>query len=66
LLSELHYQTMKAWVDWAHSRGMVTRNQAHGSPSNLIDTYAVCDIPETEMFGGPDISIRARTPWKLK
>ncbi|MFV2070257.1 MAG: glycosyl hydrolase, partial [Pirellulales bacterium] len=57
LLGELHYQTIKVWTDWARSRGMLTRNQAHGSPSNLIDTYALCDIPETEMFGAPDYPI---------
>ena len=32
------------------SRGMRTRNQAHGSPGNLLDIYAAADIPETEMF----------------
>lgn len=39
------------WTDWAHSHGSVTRNQAHGSPANLIDTYASVDIPECEGFG---------------
>jgi hypothetical protein len=29
---------------------MLTRNQAHGSPGNLLDLYALADIPETEMF----------------
>ncbi|MCP5516598.1 MAG: hypothetical protein H7A45_04970 [Verrucomicrobiales bacterium] len=38
------------WVEWCHSRGMRTRNQAHGSPGNLLDLYALADIPETEMF----------------
>jgi hypothetical protein len=28
-----------------------TRNQAHGSPGNLIDFYAAVDIPECESFG---------------
>jgi hypothetical protein len=36
---------------------MLTRNQAHGGPANLLDTYAVCDIPETEMFGAPEYPI---------
>ncbi|MBM3891896.1 MAG: glycoside hydrolase family 2, partial [Verrucomicrobia bacterium] len=31
-------------------RGFLTRNQAHGSPGNLLDLYALADIPETEMF----------------
>ncbi|HOO57269.1 MAG TPA: glycosyl hydrolase [bacterium] len=41
----------KPWTDWAHSRGSLTRNQAHGSPANLLDLYAAVDIPETESFG---------------
>ena len=39
------------WVQWSHDRGMLTRDQAHGSPANLLDLYALADIPETEMFG---------------
>ncbi len=39
------------WTQWAHSHGSITRNQAHGSPANLIDTYAAVDIPECEGFG---------------
>lgn len=38
------------WIGWAHQKGFLTRNQAHGSPGNLIDLYAAADIPETEMF----------------
>lgn len=41
---------IRTWVDWAHRRGCITRNQAHGSPGNLLDLYAAADIPETEMF----------------
>ena len=29
-------------------RGALVRNQAHGSPANLLDLYAASDIPETE------------------
>src|SRR5437660_662333 len=36
---------------WAHERGSLSRNQAHGSPGNLLDLYAASDIPETEIFG---------------
>ena len=36
---------------WAHERGSRSRNQAHGSPGNLLDLYAASDIPETELFG---------------
>jgi len=38
------------WVKWAHKRGFLTRNEAHGAPGNLLDLYADADIPETEMF----------------
>ncbi len=41
----------KPWANWAHKAGYRTRNQAHGSPGNLIDLYAAADIPETESFG---------------
>jgi hypothetical protein len=39
------------WTNWAHKMGSITRNQAHGSPGNLIDLYAAVDIPECESFG---------------
>ncbi|MBE7545226.1 MAG: hypothetical protein M9913_23725 [Bryobacteraceae bacterium] len=38
------------WTDWARERRVLTRNQAHGSPGNLLDLYALADVPETEMF----------------
>jgi hypothetical protein len=41
---------MQTWVGWSHALGWLTRNQAHGSPGNLLDLYAAADIPETEMF----------------
>lgn len=43
-------QSLPLWIEWVHKRGMITRNEAHGSPGNLLDLYAVADIPETEMF----------------
>jgi len=46
------------WTAWAHSHGAITRNQAHGSPANLIDCYAAVDIPEIEGFGLSDFGIR--------
>lgn len=46
------------WTDWAHSHGAITRNQAHGSPANLIDVYAAVDIPECEGFGLSDFAIK--------
>jgi hypothetical protein len=36
------------WTAWGHRHGGKTRNQAHGSPGNLLDLYAATDIPETE------------------
>ncbi|GAB3994341.1 glycosyl hydrolase [Spirosoma daeguense] len=41
----------KTWGNWARKAGYLSRNQAHGSPGNLIDLYAQADIPETESFG---------------
>ncbi len=38
----------RQWTDWAHKHGSRTRNQAHGSPGNLIDLYATVDVPECE------------------
>ncbi len=49
-LSDMHLAYIKTWVEWVHSKGCKTRDQAHGSPTNLLDTYAAADIPETEMF----------------
>ena len=36
------------WKSWAHSKSAMVRNQAHGSPSNILDLYATVDIPEIE------------------
>lgn len=46
------------WADWAHRRGTEVRNQAHGSPANLIDVYAAVDVPEIEGFGLSDFGIK--------
>lgn len=46
------------WAAWAHSHGMKVRNQAHGSPANLIDVYAAVDIPEIEGFGLSELGIK--------
>jgi hypothetical protein len=51
-VADLHLESyIKPWVQWCRSIGSIARNQAHGSPSNLLDTYAAADIPETEIFG---------------
>ena len=45
------------WTEWSHRQGSLTRNQAHGSPGNLIDLYAAVDIPECEIFGHRNFDI---------
>lgn len=55
LLLENFTQT---WTAWAHSHGAITRNQAHGSPANLIDCYSAVDIPEIEGFGLSNFGIK--------
>lgn len=58
-LSELIQENFtQQWTDWAHSHGSKTRNQAHGSPGNLIDLYATVDVPECESFGISDFGIK--------
>ncbi|MDR3189472.1 MAG: glycosyl hydrolase family 2 [Prevotellaceae bacterium] len=47
----------QVWTSWAHARRTTTRNQAHGSPANLLDLYAAVDIPECETFGVTDFDI---------
>ena len=54
----LHENFTRQWTDWAHRHGTLTRNQAHGSPGNLIDLYATVDVPECEGFGLSDFGIR--------
>lgn len=49
-LAELHTAYMERWTEWCHRHNMLSRNQAHGAPANLVDLYAVSDIPETEIF----------------
>ncbi|MDR2473149.1 MAG: glycosyl hydrolase family 2 [Tannerella sp.] len=53
----LHDNFTRTWTDWAHSHGATVRNQAHGSPANLLDLYALVDIPECEIFGITDFDI---------
>lgn len=40
------------WRQWARGKNAIVRNQAHGSPANILDLYGASDIPETE---GTDI-----------
>ncbi len=39
------------WAGFVKSIGKISRNEAHGSPANLLDLYAQNDIPESEFFG---------------
>jgi len=56
-LSDLHLAYMKVLQNWAESKGRTVRNQAHGSPSNLLDLYGAVGIPETETFGATPFRI---------
>ena len=47
----------RVWADWCRGNGYMTRNEAHGSPCNWLDFYALADVPETEMFGANDRDI---------
>ncbi|MBN1790425.1 MAG: glycoside hydrolase family 2 protein [Bacteroidales bacterium] len=38
----------QTWRLWAAGKEVSIRNQAHGSPANILDLYAASDIPETE------------------
>ena len=53
-IADLHRSYIEHWTAWAHGHGSLSRDQAHGSPANLLDVYAAADIPETEQmpFGG--------------
>ncbi|GHJ41545.1 glycosyl hydrolase [Streptomyces sp. TS71-3] len=45
------------WASWSAERGWLVRNQAHGSPANLLDIYGAADIPETEYLGAEALDI---------
>ena len=50
-IDEMQLSCFRVWTDWCRENGYLTRNEAHGAPSNWLDFYALADIPETEMFG---------------
>jgi len=52
----LHNFTLP-WTQWIHQQQALSRNQAHGSPGNLLDLYAAVDIPECETFGSTNFPI---------
>jgi hypothetical protein len=48
-ISELILENFtRPWKTWAHGKNAIVRNQAHGSPANILDLYATVDIPEIE------------------
>ncbi len=50
-LSDLVLESfIQPMTEWANRHGSLNRNQAHGSPANILDLYAACDIPETEIY----------------
>ena len=59
-LSDLHLEYVRRWTAWAHARGGLSRNQAHGAPGDLLDLYAAADVPETEVFRRPDEALVSR------
>ncbi len=51
VLSRLYAETITEWMQWNHRRGRQARFQAHCAPGNILDLYALADIPETEFIG---------------
>jgi hypothetical protein len=45
------------WREWANKQGKSIRNQGHGSPANVLDLYALSDIPEIE--GNDIVNLKA-------
>ncbi len=56
-LFELHLEYLRAIKKWAGKNNTGFRDQAHGSPTNWLDSYSVADIPETESFGASEFNI---------
>ncbi|MEO6003520.1 MAG: glycosyl hydrolase [Opitutus sp.] len=52
----LRDQFTQPWQKWAAHQGAKIRNQAHGSPANILDLYVASDIPEQE--GGDILAIK--------
>jgi alpha-L-rhamnosidase len=44
-------------VDFSHKHGKLVRNESHGSPANILDLYALNDMPESEFFGSKPYNI---------
>lgn len=51
-VSELMIENFwKPFTDWCQQHGFESRLQAHGGPTDLIKSYGLADIPETEDLG---------------
>lgn len=48
---------LKPFTVFSNKYNALSRNQAHGSPGNLIDLYAATDIAECETFGSSSFDI---------
>ncbi|WP_198664886.1 glycosyl hydrolase [Lewinella sp. IMCC34191] len=57
-LDELLYEAFaRTWTAYGEEHGWLTRYQAHGSPGNILDLYALASVPETESFGCAEFGI---------
>lgn len=52
---EQHF--LRPFTQFAHQMGSLSKNQAHGSPGNLLDLYGSTDIAECETFGSSAFDI---------
>jgi len=50
VLSDLYAETITEWTRWNHADGRQARFQAHCAPGNILDLYALADVPETEFI----------------
>ncbi|HMR20049.1 MAG TPA: glycosyl hydrolase, partial [Sphingobacterium sp.] len=53
----LTHNFLVPFTQFANQHGAISKNQAHGSPGNLIDLYASTDIAEVETFGSSKFNI---------
>ena len=49
---------MVTWTSWLRSHNSSSREQAHGSVANILDMYALSDVPECETYGRAKVQIR--------
>ena len=47
----------KPLTAFSHKYGKIFRDEAHGSPANILDLYAAADVPESEFFGSKPYNI---------